>query len=409
MSLFLSGCSFRDWQDYGAGLLGLDRLVLIGTEIRQNPLAIGGGTKDFRHNMHGPIRIGAVRHMIVDGCDMFSNNGWFPNTFGYRTIQAAFRFSQEGLEGDRLNMQRTILEGGFEVFGASNASGAPTVANSNARIEKCYFLGSHMTRAMFVTQHGGFTIRNNVMVHPNVSARLGLFGISSWFRIRSPGVTSATTLARILLEHNTLVSLQGGIAPVPIVVYDSTPFQQAGLIVRNNVVHQPNATIPQTDYAPLDSTVVITPLCIGYQRRLEVFTGTIGSAVPPGGFIDVPYAGGDFGNGTQASYQAANAAHTFSLTGPVTFALNPSSVRITNTGTATWTVGQGWTLELERNAANLPPLTTAFATPPATGALYAPLVGSDALGLAGEADIRDDFFGDIRPQMSSYGALEAAD
>jgi hypothetical protein len=413
-STILSNCDCTNWMDYGLGLIGSDtsRLVILGTKALQNQNAIGGGTKDFRHNMHGPIRVGKMAKTIVDGCDFFSNNGWFPNTFGYRTVQSAFRWAQDGgvaTEGNRLNMQRSILEGGFEIFASVDASGATTVGNHNARIEKCYFLGTHMTRAMIALQFGGYTIRNNVMVHPNPALRPpGPFGVNSWLRIRSPGVTSSQALARILVEHNQLVNLQVGTSSRPVFEYDSTPFPQ-NVVIRNNVIHQPSTTPSQMDFVPLDATPVITPLTIGYQRRLEVFTGTLASSVPPGGFIDVTYASGDFGSGTQASYQAANAAHTFNLAGPVTYTLNATSVRITNAGSATWNAGQSWTLELERNAANLPPLNTMMATPPGSGALFAPQLESPALGLAEEADIRDDYFGSLRPQMSSYGALEVQD
>jgi hypothetical protein len=230
---------------------------------------------------------------------------------------------------------------------------------------------------------------------------------------------------RVLIEHNTIVNLQAGSAPIQMVVQNlgGGVLQDASvIIVRNNVLHQPNATVPQTAFAPLSTAPVITPFTINYRRRAEVFTGNTGATIATGQSIVVPYNQGDFWAttpGTSTSYlpEAVNntdlriagfnsgttvAANTYSLT------YEAGGIRIRNDGAPPWP-SASFVFAIERAATALPPPITSVATPVSTGALYAPLLGSDALGLAGEADIRDDFFGDIRPQMSSYGALEAAD
>lgn len=54
-------------------------------------------------------------------------------------------------------------------------------------------------------------------------------------------------------------------------------------------------------------------------------------------------------------------------------------------------------------------LISSTATPPETAASFRPQIGSDALGDALNGDVAyDDFFGNVRPQYPSRGALEAA-
>jgi hypothetical protein len=429
--LAIAHCDITNWADYGAGLLNGNRIWVIGTSIKQNPNAATGGTPknvfNNPRNMHGPIRIAFCSRAIIDACDMFTNNGWTSITALDAQQQPCFRWGQQAEEGDRLNMQRTIMEGGSVIGGGGDANydsvSRDMQVTHNVRIEKCYFLGSFATERIWETQYGGLTMRNNVAVFP--AGMTGAATPNAFLNVRVWQEDSPTSMERILIEHNTIVNLRSGTA-VPMITQSLNGGGDFGVeqdgskfIVRNNAMHQPSAS-PAANVGPLSTATFITPAQVAVRLTNEGFSGSTGGSIPPSGSFTIAYSTGSFAGtllGTQTSYrpEATNFAALF-ITGvnggnPVpgadySITYEATVIRITNTGSGTWPSAT-FTLRIERAPTAVPPPITSYATPLAGGASHAPLTGSPLLNPGGVTPaIRDDFFGAVRPAGRDLGAIQ---
>ena len=404
---FLSDSHITNWQDYGwFGYSG--HLSILGTKIEQHVEALSGGEKNGQHNNHGPLRLHHAEQLVIDGSEFFSRNGWFPNIAGHTTEQPCIRFGMSSRPNDRMNLQRSILEGGRPPVAVTNQSGNTEVIDVNVRIESCLMIGTHMTGAFVNSQFGGITIRNNVMVNPNVPRINGIYAPYCLLDYNCSGIRTGDEIARTLVEFNTLVNLcstansagQGGIDSL--IRNNASGVAVNSIIEQHNLLHQPNLEKPDIPFK-LDATVIAKPLCKGYRYKWERFTGSLSTSVANGASFTVSYSEGD------ASYFATTTgAHAINL-GEATFEFGASSVRVTNASRSTWAEGKSWVMTLERDKAHLVPFDAATATPEDTVALYAPSAEDQSLlGTLEKVDvtIQDDYLNRERPPYLTIGALE---
>lgn len=404
---FLSDCHITNWQDYGwFGDTG--RLSILGTKIEQHVDALSGGAKNGHHNQHGPLRFHHAEQMVIDGAELFTRNGWFPNVKGYTTIQPCIRFGMDSRPNDRLNLQRSLFEGGFYQVQITDTSGADEVIDVNVRIENCMMIGSSMTPAFVGTQFGGITVRNNVMVQPDVPRLSNIYDPDSLLAFRSIGISTGHELARTLVEFNSVVNLcssanaaRGKGIPYIIDNNGNAPEKNKTIIERNNLLYQPNIDMSGAPFDKFDSVVIAEPLYKGYRFKWERYAGELTASVAKGASFSVPYSEGD------ASYFATSDEHAITL-GEATFRFGASSVTITNASGSAWPAGKDWVLTLERARNHLVPFDQESATPDGTVALFAPSPGQSGLGGLEKVDetVQVDFLGRERPPYLTIGALE---
>lgn len=417
---FYSDFNITNWHDYGSRSIGR-RNVFIGCKFNQKQTALSGGPKDTQHNNHTCWR--GSGKLIIDGCDFFNNTGW---TFigNYRAHQPPIRYV-ETTDGIRSNIQRSIFEGGFNTLDISPSNNNTDIYSLNCVVEKCYLLGSWQTIRSVELGGGGVTFRNNVFVAPNVPILDNAFGYAAPIRCVVTSLTTGAEWDRVLVEHNQFIylrsdanggSTRGYDANGGVIYFTQGGAQPNSIVSRYNLYHEPNTTGGDVPYAPLDTTVLFTPIYDGYRTAMERFAGTFSGEVVNGDFFDLPYANGDIGN-ADSTYWATgkthelfvdNAARTF------TIAYNTTSFRITNTSGVTWANGAGFEMFINRNPANLPAVNTSVATPSGNAARYYPQTNSTAIGGAATSFPRYDFEGTNRKTIidgltrtaASIGAFE---
>lgn len=412
-----------NWQDY-AFFGDCQDVAFLGCQIAQHKDAMSGGPKDGKHNNHGPIRLAAVGlpgqpgTTIMDGCDLFSRNGWFPNVAGYTTIQPCIRWNMESTVGARMNLQRTTMEGGYNLLAISRTRASDRAGvQVNVVVEKSLFVGSHMTSELISVLHSGVTVRNNLMIQPDVPRLSSIFDpdsfVSVGYSADEPG-EPVDIDGPIQIVHNTLVNLMTDANANSSAVSNEATFivPYTSTTVADNLVHQPNLNDPQTSHAPIDVAALFDARETGPRRRREVNTGSLGGDVAPGSSILVPYSQGDatwFSDPASGWHSLGISGVAGADTSSATFVFGPSGVVITNNSGATWPNGASYTVQLERTSINALPIEDWRATPSGTIELYAPSVNpvSPALGNAANDEIERDFLGRERPTHPSIGALEA--
>ena len=398
---------FTNWMDYGV-LGSSETMLMLGCEVAQTPQALGGGRKDFRHNMHGPVRLSNGELTVIDGCDFYSRTGWFTNVDGATTIQPCVRWNMAARPGARLSLQRSILEGGFNVLAIARTNARTPGVQVNALVEGCIILGSHMSSRLVTIIHSGVTLRNNLLIHPGVP-RLGrVFDPHSFVDLDGDQDTDRS--APVTIMFNTMVNLM---QPEQYTIPPKAPLAAAkedmpfpALDVRDNLLHQPFVGHDRATSAPMD----IQPRERGFRRRRVVVRGTLPADVPPGAALSTGYP-----YGVQSDYEGASGWHDISiekirgLSDRSQFRFAPDQISIRNDSDQVWPAGRRFVLELELLGTRAFPADRALETPAEALAYYLP---ADALrGTAEDTkdDIERDFFYRERPVYPSPGAFEEID
>jgi PKD repeat protein len=271
-SLFMSDTRVSDWRSIGQYAAGASRYAHIGCAIVAHEDAMAGGPKDGTHNEHGCIRYQPSHpyKAVIDGCDFFNRKGWFENHSTFRTQQSCIRWNQRSTPGSVLNMQRNSLEGGRRVFSGlavATANGETPENVQNVLIDKNVFVGSHMTRNAIGIDHSGVTVRNNLMIFPDVERLNNIFDPSGAVGLSNVVNPDAVLDGPIRIYNNTAINLlsdnrrSGGL--VAEFVRNKAGF--SNVVVDNNIFHQPNTKTPQEPFGPLSDTPLWTPREKGYR------------------------------------------------------------------------------------------------------------------------------------------------
>lgn len=250
---------------------GYDGLAILGSRIMSHVDApIDNGA-----SMGGTLRVSNMDTTIIASTDFFCRQGWSGLGGSYIAAQPCIRTESHGDAGHQIVLTRNSFEGGFSMISLSRGDDA-SVAH-NALVDSCYFLGGYQTGAMVETSNGGITVRNNVVVLPNTTTRLGP-GMSNFANYSRNGSNAEAQAAPMRTYGNTFVNMVGTAAGI---VDNSGGYSTVS--TENNVVHQPNASPAQTGDAPLVTTPALwTPREKGYKSTtVPLMTDTATPAGAP--------------------------------------------------------------------------------------------------------------------------------
>lgn len=269
---FVSDCLITNWQDYGV-FSTYDTMAIIGTRIMQDVNALSGGNKTAtdvtavstakRWNQHGPIRLSGGTYFIMDGCDLFSRNGWFINIPNYHTQQPCLRWNQAGYPNAQGNIQRTTMEGGYTIIDATRTNFGEEGIPHNLLIDRCLMIGSHMTSAPLEMDSGGTTCRNTLMILPNLPSIAGLFLSNAFIRFKNAELNAENTATQNAFYNNTFVNLRNDAHGGDLELMNNRDLF-TNVIEQDNVFHQPNQTDQPVLYDRLSTDPVLIPREDGY-------------------------------------------------------------------------------------------------------------------------------------------------
>lgn len=276
--IYVSDSVIEGYGQWGIIGDGVDGLYLLGTRVQSHVNA----PIDNGFNMGGPIRLGGrVGKFVASAIDGFTRQGWSGAGGGYIATQPVIRVEVDEHAGQRINVTRSSMEGGFTMLSLSRGSASPTLNSVvvNALVEDCYFLGGYQTTSVVGNDLGGLTLRDNVTVIPNTTVRVGP-GLAAFLELHHFG--SAPVLAApINVIDNTVVNLTND----EITVVSNAPGYSA-VTVSGTISHQPALTPPQASAVSLvTSPSMWTPREIGYRSMSAALVA--GTATPAG--AAVPY------------------------------------------------------------------------------------------------------------------------
>lgn len=395
-----------NWRDYGYFVhpVSFENTILafIGCCTAQHMDAMNGAPdgvgdpKNGFYNTHGPLRYADHTDVYIGQSDFFSRNGWSalaPDNGDQPCIRA-----NTTVKADRsMTIDRSVLEGGFQIIALEGANGSNNEIPGNYLIDKCLLIATAKTILMVKVEYGGTTMRNVLGIVPNVPLY--------HFWVAPVQYFVDNTIADNLddpqaIYSSTFVNLRNAAND------DGDSWQiaqnQAGfsnLTLENNVLHGPDLDTPTTPHAPIDLSQTIGGVTPRYKGVLfNPFGEESGSAsVGNGSSFTLAYPAGT----NQAYWQALPASdrrHAIQFGSndyhaeldEMTVSFEAGAIRITNTSGESW--AGSYILKLDRSSA-LPPLDAAGANP-ATLPLPVPASGSAALSGSGLGyTAYDDFFG----------------
>lgn len=464
-----SDCDVTNWQDYGVygGDGSQQRLAIIGCDIHQKPDALTGtshgvGNSNFANltNRHGPIRHGTCRDVHIACSSFFSRNGWSnaSSTAGTTTppttAQAAYRFGASGPLSIRnhTSVERSSFESGAASFDFVDL-GAQVHSKdyqSNVLFESNLFVASTQNWSTMVSGKGrGMSARNNYWHVPAVQNTAG-HRFAQLLRWRWEGDVEGQSRAAVFNNTALLVATDDQMNGAETRALASLDADHSP-ILENNIHHAPNLAAPiGPGLAPLgtDPLAGFTPRFLGNRWNFppighpsmgdEITVGSVREGgvgdVGDGEWIALDYPDytdkcrgvdptGPLGQVTQAIVTGNSgqyhqvSVHDFGNkamapaaaggNGRVEFDFTPEKIRIRNTSGESWPGSSKiWVLlDLRDHLMGFVPGTASPGSIPAP----VPLQGSAAFGATQDGLwARTDFFGTVRSQPGTQGAMVAA-
>lgn len=395
---FTSGvvdCDITNWQDYGMRIGGQfyrkgQRFALVGSALHQKQDACDGGHgKIGLGNDHGPFRYSDVQDVIISACDFYSANSWPPGG----GIQPCLRLAQgadvAANDGNYyFQMNRVVCEGGDIMAGIDGQNdGAPEMPGNHV-FDTFLLVGNYTSRHWLGVSYGGSTIRNGLMIEPQMNKLVGGLAFLD-FSQQNPQLGNANVPVDVY--NCTFLNQQAG--PVAVSADDGN-FNI--LVIENNVIHEPNLATPNTPFAPIglgQGVDTFTPRSRGRRTGPEKVTATLGASVPPGGTVTMPYPAGtsaaDYSPAGRHTVLLGGNGYHFSYRGDVALAFGGASITVQNLSGGTWAAGSALKLGLDQQTL----VTDTSYAAPASVPLPTPQAGSSALTATGEYVSHTDFTG----------------
>ncbi|WP_152610686.1 hypothetical protein [Ruegeria sp. ANG-R] len=276
---FTNDLRFGSMGDYAILDGSLGYCAITGCGFIQDVDALAGGPKDNKHNTHGPLRIGGALKSNIWACDFYSATGW-SGTRQFIIAQPCLRWNTDCIVGAKLNLQACALESPSNVISIETANSNPkpsAIANErvpcNALVEGNIGVSGWQALFSLGIAHGGVTLRNNIFVLANTNGSFeGGPPIRKECFVKFVGGTENIGNVLALPQrfyNNTFVNLTVNAAPLLI---DAIGF--TNVVVRNNLMHEPNVNPPNTPFAPLATTLAFTCRYPGYRDKNTPFTST---------------------------------------------------------------------------------------------------------------------------------------
>ena len=404
------------------------RVAFTGCLVAQDVDALNGGPRNGLHNEHGCLRTEAISDLFISGCDFFTRGGW-SGLAGRIADNAALRPNTSGRAGVYINMERMVVEGGFEVLNLKENSGGSPDSPINAIVDRAIVIGTAKTILHISCDAGGSSLRNVYCYQPNVkNFHPNAFPTAIKFSLGS-GPTPDNVDNPIALHGLTAVNMRTAANSPGL---SETWQLQEGIdvfniyTVENDVIHAPNLDTPTVPYAPMDLSEAIPGITTRYKGVRHNFDGqtvSLPSDVPPGSSFVIPYTeitlkladGSGSNTPTDQIYwleALANDSDHFLLAntfyyaslGELAVAAETGGIRVTNTGSATWPAGT-LRVRLDRFS-KLPPADPIYDSSGQTIPLPRPMTGSQAIGTEAQGWAPDkDLLLDNRQEPPARGAF----
>ena len=409
-----------NWRDYGLFIhntfdLGI-RYAVLGCQVAQRVTALNGGTKNGLFNTHGPIRCADAANFYVAVTDLFSRTGW-SGLNPDRADQPCIRYNHLAAVGRHFNMDRCVLEGGFQQLAFAGQNGSTQENPGNFVIDKALLIATAKTsKAFMVAEFGGVTARNVLGVMPNAPAYHGqIWKGAIIFEMDVPTVLNIGTKQQVYSCSFLSLRNQGNDPGHDWQVTTGNDVFD-DFTVENNMLHAPDLDTPETSFTPVSTSGTIQgviPRYLGVLYNFEHESGTLSGNVSSGDSFTLSYPTGT----DQAYWQTiatTDVEHVLNVggayyakRGEMAVAYEANVVRITNTSGDTWEGGRNWNLKLDRTSM-LPEIDSTYASP--TTPLPYPVVQTGSLGYRPTEQLglkaHTDFFGAVRPSTFSAGAIE---
>ena len=394
--------------------------AVTGCRLAQIPTAFATDITGLAGS-RSPIRAEHYQYNHVRGCDLFHTDGSQP---------CLKLVNIPRLEGAITNVHSCSFEGGAS---AVNVGGSSTEVGKG--LERSNIQNSIIDGIIYVvTWHGaqmvntyctGLTVRNCLAIWPNAKrASSGMIGPTACFgfiQLSPTGSYSTTVGAQpVRIYNNTFLFERTPTENnnhVPVVIRDSTSGGFTNILGSNNVVHMPNLTVPQIDFAPLSTTALWTPRAIG--RRCpgdQSPSTTLGANVVNGGTVSVAYwidetghqlVQADFASTFHKGGAFVSGSQKTEVAGTCDLSYDATEIVVTNTSGATWVSGSSFSIFVDYGPDA--PFRTTYATPSGAVKDTRPLPGSVALGAALSGDVSYmDILGTTRTAPADKGAWEVA-
>ncbi len=201
-STHICNTTITGWGDYAIfSFAGQDEAVSIeGCAFVRKGLAWEGGSGSFSTgNSQGPVRIQRRMRVSIRCSDMFSKCSWTVSG-GIPGQQPCLRLNTYGVTGHYSHVDRCSFEGGAAQISYDNDQGNG-VATVNSVIERCILVSGPMTERFVRFEGTGQTIRNNLMVVPNMPRFRNWESMFDW-QSNTPANQDPVNL-----HNNTLINL----------------------------------------------------------------------------------------------------------------------------------------------------------------------------------------------------------
>ena len=266
-ALCVHDCAITNWENYGifAGKAQGAKAAILGTRIAQHVDALAGSTsKAVPANWHGPLRHG-FKSLYMDCCDLFSNNGWSTNPGAVFAAQPCIRHNSKVTPDIYAYYTRTVCEGGWKIISMQDASGAKNDLAGNCIWDGCYFLGTASTDYAMYIQYGGTTVRNCVVVRPDVPALVN--GFQAMIYLDTDGLDAVNTASPVDIYNNTFIDLRSAANDTndPFRIVTNVNGYFSNITEENNISHAPNLPGAIIGDVPLSTAPVFSPRYKGFR------------------------------------------------------------------------------------------------------------------------------------------------
>ncbi len=269
-TLILNDSKITNWSEYGVFGDQAQNVTagMTGMNIAQHVDALAGSTgKSTKANHHGPFRH-SYKNLYVDCCDFFSKNGWSTNPGVNFTDQPCIRHNTRVTPDCYAYYSRISCEGGWIVVEMADSTGVTTDVSGNTIWDGCYLLGTAGSDMIMSIAYGGTTVRNVIMVQPNVPRLVN--GFLRFINLTNDGIDAVNVAAPLDIYNVTFVNLlnDANDAGRPFAVFNTG---SQGVFtndtIENTVSHAPNLPASLTADAPLSAVLAFTPRYNGFRWR----------------------------------------------------------------------------------------------------------------------------------------------
>jgi plastocyanin len=252
----INNTMFDGWAEYAVFTFVAgdnDIMSCTGVGMVQDPLANSGGSGSIGvGNTQGCFRSNSRGRMYFDVCDLFSRCGWAPSGDPY--YQDDFRLNTRQTDPCSVVITRCAVEGGSSLISSKESEGGGHArAHSNILVDKCLLVGARHSLNPIVTETGGWTVRNSILVLPEMPTRSGYN--CTIFNIQTTNGGVANGAVPVKVYNNTIIDNRPssqGLAPNTIFSGDTGKL--SSLQEANNVFQFDQQTGREIENANLNNT-----------------------------------------------------------------------------------------------------------------------------------------------------------